>query len=160
MAKRFASDTEVPVAKTRAEIEALLTRYMATSFASFIRPTEAMIAFEMRDRKIMFRLPMPDPGAEEFTHFKRGYNQYRRTDTAASAAWEQACRSRWRALLLSIKAKLEAVEVGISLFEDEFLANIMMAGGQTVGELVRPRIEQAYREGRDIPLLPGPSSVQ
>lgn len=158
MARRFAADTSVPVHKTRAEIEALLARYKAASFASFIKPAEAIIAFEMRERKIMFRLPLPDQNAREFaaTPVRGNY----RSPEQKHAAWEQACRSRWRALLLSIKAKLEAVEIGIALFEDEFLANIMMAGGQTVGEIVRPRIEQAYREGRDIPLLPGPSSVQ
>ena len=35
---------------------------------------------------------------------------------------DQACRQRWRALLLVIKAKLEAVTAGISTVETEFLA--------------------------------------
>ena len=36
--------------------------------------------------------------------------------------WEQGCRSRWRAILLILLAKFEAIEAGISTFEREFLA--------------------------------------
>ena len=57
-------------------------------------------------------------------------------------------------------AKLEAVEAGISEFEDEFMAHIVLPGGGTVSNLMRPQIEQAYLTG-DVPsgiagLLPGP----
>jgi len=55
---------------------------------------------------------------------------------------------------LVIKAKLEAVESGISVFEDEFMANIVMPDGRTVSEHVRPRIATAYESGEMPPLLP------
>jgi len=59
--------------------------------------------------------------------------------------WEQACRQRWRALCLAIKAKLEAVESGISHFEDEFLSQIIdPITKKTGGELIRPELEQRY----------------
>jgi len=59
--------------------------------------------------------------------------------------WEQACRQKWRALCLAIKAKLEAVESGISHFEDEFLSQIIdPITKKTVGELIRPELEQRY----------------
>jgi len=59
--------------------------------------------------------------------------------------WEQGCRQRWRALCLAIKAKLETVESGISHFEDEFLSQIVDAiAKKTVGELIRPELEQCY----------------
>lgn len=61
--------------------------------------------------------------------------------------WEQACRSRWRALLLSVKAKLESVEIGISEFEEEFLAHIVdPATGRTVGEDIVPQIAKRYEQ--------------
>ena len=71
---------------------------------------------------------------------------------------EQACRSRWRALALAVKAKLEAVAIGITTFEDEFMAHIVMPDGLTVGEHVRPRIASAYESGQVTPLLGGPKS--
>jgi hypothetical protein len=64
---------------------------------------------------------------------------------------------RWRCLALVIKAKLEAVESGITTFEDEFLAHIMMPDGQTVGQHVRPNIASAYEQRSMVPLLPPPS---
>ena len=73
--------------------------------------------------------------------------------------WEQACRQRWRALALVIKAKLEAVESGITTFEDEFLAHIVMPDGQTVATHIKPRIAEAYEGGRMLALMP-PSKLQ
>jgi hypothetical protein len=61
---------------------------------------------------------------------------------------------RWRALCLVIKAKLEAVQSGISEFEDEFLANIVLPTGETVLSSIRPRIAEMYKTGNTIPLLP------
>jgi len=64
------------------------------------------------------------------------------------------CRQKWRALALVIKAKLEAVESGISVFEDEFMAAIVMPNGRTVSEEIRPRIAAAYESGNMPALLP------
>jgi hypothetical protein len=77
----------------------------------------AVIAFRANDRRVRFMLPLPDRNAKEFTHHDRGPRQFE----AAERLYEQAIRQRWRALALVIKAKLEAVEAGISEFEDEFL---------------------------------------
>jgi len=55
---------------------------------------------------------------------------------------------------LVIKAKLEAVEARITVFEDEFLAHIVLANGETAGEYMIPQIEAAYQSGRTPPLLP------
>ena len=51
---------------------------------------------------------------------------------------EQACRQRCRALLLIIRAKLEAVESGMTTLESEFLANILLPDGGTVGQWLSP----------------------
>ena len=100
-----------------------------------------MVAFTMQNRNIRFVLPLPDPTDKEFTHTpSRGT---RRSETDAHKAWEQACRQRWRALALAIKAKLEAVETGITTFEQEFLAHIVMPDGHTVSDHVIPHIAEA-----------------
>ena len=152
--RRFAQDTSVSVEKSKAEIEGMLIRYGATSFMSGTNRVEAVIAFEMSARKIMFRLSLPDKAAKQFTHTpSRGTPRH---SDDAHAEWEQACRSRWRALALAIKAKMESVAVGITTFENEFMAHIVMPDGLTVGDHVRPRIADAYASGKVTPLLPGP----
>lgn len=148
---RYAKDTGVSVANSKAEIERILERYGADQFMSGWTSEKAMIGFTMEGRQVRFVLPMPDKEDNRFTHHSRG----RRTPDAALKEWEQACRQRWRALALVIKAKLEAVESGISVFEDEFLANIIMPDGRTVGDHTRPRIAHAYANPGDMqPLLP------
>ncbi|MCW2361650.1 MULTISPECIES: hypothetical protein [Sphingobium] len=158
MSARYAARTEVPIAKTRVEIEELVGRYGAAQYMSGYDATRAFIGFTMADRQVRFHLQLPDAAEKAFTTYRDGHGYERlRTADAAHKQWEQACRSRWRALLLVIKAKLEAVEVGISTFESEFLANIVMPDGQLVGELVRPRIAQAYETGDMPALLPPPA---
>ena len=106
-----------------------------------------------------FILPLPDRQAREFTHHSKGV----RDESAQARLYEQAVRQRWRALALVIKAKLEAVEAGISEFEDEFLAHVMLPGGQTVGEWMRPQVAEAYLTRQMppmLPMLPAPEKVQ
>lgn len=154
----YAKDTSVSVSKSEAEIKAVIRKYGAKSFASFETDLAAMIAFEMSGRRVVFKLPLPDRSSKEFTETPSG--RWARSDKQAADAWEQACRSRWRALLLSIKAKLESVEAGIETFEDAFLAHIQMPDGMSVSEHVRPRIATAYETGSMQPLLPGPRGDQ
>lgn len=148
---RYAKDTSVSVANSKAEIEKILERYGADQFMSGWSSDRAIIGFMMAGRQVRFILPMPDRNDEEFTITPTGKA---RASDAAHKAWEQASRQRWRALALVIKAKLEAVESEISVFEDEFMANIVLPNGRTVSEEVRPRIAEAYSSG-DMPnLLP------
>lgn len=151
---RFAAQTEVSVEKSRAEIERLITRYGATHTAFMNAPGRALIMFEAQERRIVFELPLPDPGEQQFARTPAG----RRVlgPDRRFAAWEQACRQRWRALALVIKAKLEAVESGITTFEDEFLAHIVMPDGMSVGAHIKPSIQAWYASGQMQPLLPAP----
>ena len=150
---RYAAQTEVSSEKSKAEIEKLLTRYGATSFASGWQGDLATIIFSMDERRLKFVLPLPKRDARQFTHSpKQGY---KRSDADAYKAWEQATRQRWRALALVVKAKLEAVETGITSFESEFMAHIVMPDGKTVAEHAMPMIAAAYQSGKVQALLPG-----
>lgn len=151
---QYASQTSVSAEKSRAEIERTLTRYGADQFMYGWGGDGAIIAFRMNERNIRFHLPMPDK--DDFRKTARGRS---RTADAAEREWEQATRQRWRALLLTVKAKLEAVEAGIAEFEDEFLAYIMLADGTTVSELVRPQVALTYETGNmpQLALPAGPS---
>jgi hypothetical protein len=151
----YAATTSVSVSKTKGEIAALLRKHKATAYATMEEASRAQIAFHMNGRHIIFRLPLPDPASKEYAMTARGQ---RRSADAQLQLWEQACRSRWRALFLCIKAKLESIESGIETFEDAFLAHIMMPDGVTVGEHAKPMIARSYESGTMQPLLPAPGA--
>jgi len=145
--RAFAKDTAVPAAQSRSEIERLLIRYGATSFVSGWSEGVATILFEAEGRRLRFDLPLPSVGDEMFT---KSRDRMR--------ACEAEARRRWRALVLVIKAKLEAVESGITTFEEEFLSHIVVPGGKTFGELAIPQIAEAYERGVSMPPLLGGGS--
>lgn len=154
---RYASSTEVSASRSRDEIERTLERYGADQFLYGWQDDAAVVGFRMQGRHIKFVLPLPAKDERRFTHHSKGP----RTAEAALKEWEQATRQRWRALALVIKAKLEAVESRISEFEDEFMANIVLPGGETVGQWMRPQIAEAYRIGAPpklLPMLPAPEN--
>lgn len=146
---RYAEKTSVSSDRSRAEIEKTLQRYGADQFMYGWSEDNAVIGFRMYGRQIKFLLPMPDKGAFSKTETGR-----ERKQKAAMEAWEQACRQSWRALALVIRAKLEAVEAGIAIFEDEFMANIVLPNGGSVGDFMRPQIAKAYDSGTMPKMLP------
>lgn len=147
---KYAQGTSVSVEKSKAEIERTVSRYGATQFGSGWKADAALITFEMHGRRLRFILPLPRKDSEEFVSSRRG----RRRPEMALTLWEQSCRQKWRALALAVKAKLEVVESGISAFEDEFMAHIVLPDGQTVSEWMGPQIAAAYQSGTMPPLLP------
>jgi len=149
---KYAQNTSVSTEKSRAEIEKTLQKYGADQFMYGWDDSRALIMFRMEGKQIKFILPMPDKNERRFTHTEARGNK--RSPEQAFKEWEQACRQKWRALSLVIKAKLEAVESGISIFEDEFMANIVLPNGSTVSEFMLPQIESAYSNGTMPKLLP------
>ena len=147
---KFATQTTVSPAKTLAEIQDLVEKYGCEDFAFLRQPDRVIVMFEMEDRRVKFALPLPDPDQPEFSRTPTGKA---RTKDSARTAYDQAVRSRWRALLLTIKAKLESVESGIESFEQAFMAQIVLPNGQTMSEWASPQIEQAYQGGSMPPLL-------
>jgi hypothetical protein len=159
MARRYAEGTSVSTGRSRAEIDDLLRRYGASSFVFGQNDDQAMIAFEMRGRRVKFLLPIPDPNAERFTHYKKGNSSYLTecTTDMRLQRYEQETRERWRALVLCIKAKLESVESGIESFEEAFLPHIVMANGRTIGETLIPDLARITEASKMPPML-GPAS--
>lgn len=128
MAGRFAAATKVPVEQSIADIRATVARYSGEQFIYMLGEDQAVVAFSMEARQVRFYVSMKDRDA-------------------------QNRRQAMRALLLVIKAKLEAVASGVMLFEDEFLANIVLPNGTLVGQEVRARIATAYESGEMPKLL-------
>lgn len=131
----YAKKTKVPVDRTRNEIEALLEKRGARRFAYMTEAGRAVVMFEAFDRKIRFTLPVPDGTNDRDAKLRR---------------------SKWRALLLCIKAKLESVESEIETFEEAFLAHVVLPDGKTAADHVVPAIERAYASGSVGFLLPPP----
>ena len=147
----YARDTNVSVNRTREQIVATLQRYGADAFG-YGSDGEAgyeLVYFRMNDRRV--RLLVQLPGLEEFVRTGTGR---RRSPGSQRSAHEQACRQRWRAMLLLITANLEGVASGITTLGEEFLAHIYLPDGRTVGEFIRPQIEESYRTGRISLMLP------
>lgn len=125
--KGYAADTSVPVDRSKSHIEALLMKAGAEGYhtgwqsATEGDPGWDAIEFLWKGKQIRFRLPR----------------------SKASRNEDQRNRQRWRVLFLVVKAKIEAVQAGISIFEEEFLSFIVTASGKTVGEVLLPRIAAA-----------------
>lgn len=160
----YAKDTTVSVEKSKGEIEKLITKYGASQFISGWSGAEAVVGFSMKGRMVKFHLPLPDKNDKRFRHTETG--RWRtpgtKSDKLAEQAWEQEVRSKWRALFLVIRAKLEAVESGITDFEREFLAHIVLPNGSTVGGWIVPQLQHIYDTATMPNLLPasGESSVE
>ena len=157
---KYASGTSVSVDKSKSEIENILRRFGASSFAYGWKDGSAIVEFVAGERRVRFIMKLPSKTEKQFTTRLRYGKEAENDEDTIDDLWEQACRSYWRALVLLIKAKLAAVEAGITEFEDEFLSHIVVPAGSgrttTAGEWIKPQLEQAYTGGglRELPLLP------
>jgi len=162
----YASGTTVSTERSKNEIEATLRRYGADQFVSGWKDNATMLGFRMGDRMVRFVLPLPAPSqfktykATRRASWRSGSSHVHeftrtRSDQAALVACDQETRRRFRALSLVIKAKLEAVASGITTFEEEFLAHIVLPGGSTVYERTRSELKLAYESGKAPELLLG-----
>lgn len=140
---RYAQATDVPGDRSRAAIEKILRQHGATAFAYGWSGSHDTIQFSLHQRVIRFTLPRLDEDATKWTPRGR-----RRRPVSQVKQRDRLERQRWRALWLVIRAKLEAVEAGIALFEQEFLAFVVLPSGQTVGEVVLPRLGDVAFERR------------
>ena len=148
----YARNTDVSVERSQVEIGTILRRYGAESFLCGYEGDRAVVQFTAAARRVRFVLTLPTRSERRFTHSSRGA----RTPEVVGREWEQACRQKWRALALVIKAKLEAVEAGIVTFEQEFLGQVVLPDDTTVYDQTRDRVALAYDTGQLQPLLPPP----
>lgn len=126
----YAARTRVPADRTRLQIEDMMRKRGADQFFSGSDGNRAVLAFRLKGRHIRFSLPLGRDLSRQHTD------------------------ARWRALWLVVKAKLEAVDIGIVSVEDAFLADTVLPDRQTVAEYMAPQIEAAYASAKMPPLLP------
>jgi len=138
----YAHKTPVEVVRTRTQIEDELRRRGATSFGYNVDDdaAEAVIAFTMRGLQVRMSLPLPSFDDDAFRYTPSG--KYQRSPAEQAKTYEAEIRRRWRSLLLIVKAKLVAVDDGITTIEREFLSDVVV-GDATVWERMRPELERA-----------------
>ena len=134
-AYRYAARTTVDPGRSRDELEKILERVGADSVATMRDSGAAAVAFRLAGRNYILRLPYPD--GKRMTDSQR----------------EQAIRSHWRAVVLLLKAKLVAIQSGVTTADAEFLAHAMLPTGQTLIEHLRENPDQLTTTGRL--MLPG-----
>lgn len=151
----FAKGTKTAIGTTEQQIKTMLQKAGADAVAMFEERTRAVVAFHLNGLAIQFRLPLPTP--DDFRQTRRGSGWMENSEATKSSLWVQACRERWRALHLCIKAKLESVEQNIETFEEAFLPHIQMPDGETIGDKVLPEMRAQLAGAPPRPLLAPPS---
>jgi hypothetical protein len=152
----YAAKTKVSSEKSEAEIRNTLKKFGANKYAYYEDDARIGFSFEYENRRIRIVVELPDPDADDIVYSPRNTSiRQERSKELQLKVWQQECNRRWRALVLTIKAKLITVSEGIRTFEQEFLYDIVLPNNQTVGEYVSPQIEQSYLTGKLPPLLPG-----
>jgi len=148
---KYAKSSSVDVSESKNEIEKNLLRYGATQFVYGWETDRAQVGFEIDGRQVRILLLLPP--REEFATVNAGARGVvRRSEAETDSVWQQAVRSRWRALSFIVKAKLVAVEAGITTIEREFLSDLVLPTGQTVGEWLAPQLDDIY-EKHEYPML-------
>jgi hypothetical protein len=142
---RYAEGTSVTIQSSQAELQLLLVRRGADQVVNGWDQTEgAAVTFRIRGRYVKLTIPKPD--------IRILVERYPRTEESELEAREE--RRMWRALILLVKAKLEAIDAGISSFDREFLADLLLPNGETLMSAAAPAIEAAYKNGTMPALLP------
>ena len=151
----YAKGTSVSVERSEAELRSLLSKHGADALMVGHDASEgrAFVAFRIRGQAV--RLDVPLPKLEDFRHYiHAAWGRRKRDDVETRKAHEQASRERWRALVLLTKAKLEAVQIGFSSIEREFMHDLLTPSGKTVGQLWRGGEMASILGETNVPLLP------
>ena len=140
---KYAEGTVVPVAQSQDEVDRILLRYGCAQRA-WLRDDDrniVQLAFGRKGRP--YRISMPLPTVKEFA----GQRAYRTPVDLREAE----VRRRFRALVLWLKATLEAVDTGIITFEDAFLAHMALPDGRTVARALDTQVAKML--AGEVPML-------
>jgi len=137
----YAAKSPIPAEKTRAQIESVLKRSGADQIGSLLDgDAKAVTLFRIDNICIRTTLYLPLISDENIQFDRAGK---KRTHAVAVSILEQTRRSHWRSWLLIIKAKLEAIEKGVSTTEREFYPDVVIPGTNvTMAEYIGPQLAQ------------------
>lgn len=117
---KYAKNTTVPVARSRAKIQELLKNWGINEFFFGTSPRGEGIGFKYNERVYRHNVPTP-----------------KRTEDMTDRQYDQKIRQRWRILYMSLKMKLEQVADGGISFEDQFLAQMCLPDKTTVAQYMQ-----------------------
>lgn len=140
----YAEKTSVSFERSIAEIMELIQKAGADQVGQMQSPNGFAVQFTLADRMVRFRVPFET--IDEMPT-RDGRNALL-SKAQRQSRLEQSRRQRGRALLLTVKAKLESVESGIETFEQAFLAHVVMSDGKTVYERIGESMAIEYQTGR------------
>ena len=154
----YAKGTSVPIERSLSELRSVVAKYGADGFgfAEEENPPRAMVMFRLGTRQVRLIVPFPPRDDKRFTHEKGTWR--RRSDGAAFSLFVDEKKRCWRAVLLVVKAKFEAVSSGISTIEREFLADLVLPNGRVVHEELAPRLAAWSKTGEVVALIPESAS--
>jgi hypothetical protein len=151
----YAEGTTVSVEKSQSELVRILKRAGCTqhAFAEDEESGKASIVFALQSRQYRFDVAVPGRPSVEARVKRKPPRDWHRWDAARRERWireqtEQGAREAWRLLVLATKAKVELVQAGWSSYQREFLADLMLPDGKTLGAAVDPMIQETYSSGR------------
>lgn len=130
----YAKGTDVSVDRSQQEIVRLLHRYKVETYAFGAERGRVQVMFEIEATPIRVGIPVPPRPVDE-----KVLNKETGRYIQAIPRWEQEVKECWRALVLLLKANLEAVERGIVTVQQAFMAYLVTGDGRTVGEVVLPQ---------------------
>jgi hypothetical protein len=137
----YAAETTVTVGRSQEEIVKTLMRYRVDQYSFGAGRTSAMVEFLISGYPV--RIAVPVPARPEHPKMKSPTTG-RMVD--AEKAWDQVVRQRWRALLLLIKANLEAVEMNLLTVDQAFMAYLVTGDGKVLGDTVLPQYGRALKQ--------------
>lgn len=147
--RRYAQRTRVSEDRSQAQIQAMLKKFGAQSFALGWDQDSAGVRF--RYGQYVIKLEAPLPARDQFAETPTGRG---RPKADVERRWKEARRQVWRALRLIIQAKLAAIDGHIASFEDEFIGYAELGNGQTVAEWAKDRIPEIGRgSASELPAL-------
>ncbi len=151
---RYASQTTVSESRSKDEIERTLVRFGADQFM-YGRDKEhsrALIGFRFEGRS--YRIQIAMPGIDDPSVAKTATGRARAAGVI-DAELAKETRRRWRVLAAYLKALVVGVEEEVLTWEEALLPYALLETGQTVAEVMLPRMDEALDAGRlSVNLLP------
>ena len=136
--RSYAQGTEVPVGRSRDEIERILERFGATEQGWLRDDEKGITTIAFRRARRMYKFSIRIPALSEFMATPK--QRYERTPIQAKAAQDAETRRRFRSLANYIKALLDAVDTGIIELEEALLPYLLLGGSKTLYEEIKPQL--------------------
>ncbi|MDP2949917.1 MAG: hypothetical protein Q8P22_10315 [Chloroflexota bacterium] len=137
---KYAEGTEVPIGRSRDEIERTLARFGASAQAWMRDDEKGVVTVAFKRGGHAYRFIVPSPPLSAFKETPTG--RWTRTEPQAAAARDAEVRRRFRSLANYVKAVLDATESGIIKAEEALLPYLLLPEGDTVYQRASRQLER------------------